>query len=81
VENNIARRVLARAAVRLGGVEALARRLGIGATLARHYITGSQPVPDVLFLLALDVIVEALPPAAPAVPPAARYQPDSRGDS
>lgn len=74
-----ARRVLARAAVQVGGIAELAKRLEMSPTLVRHYIEGSDPVPDLLFLAAIDVVLQELPsprnPAragdAPAQSPAA----------
>jgi hypothetical protein len=56
-----ARRVLAKAAVQSGGVARLGERLGIGARLLGEYITGVRPVPDSLFLAAIDVVLEDLP--------------------
>ena len=53
--------VLARAAAKLGGVESLAERLKISQRLLRYYITGAEPVPDVLFMGAVDVILEEAP--------------------
>jgi hypothetical protein len=62
-----ARRVLARAALQIGGMAELARRLEMSPTLLRHYIEGSEPVPDRLFLAAIDVVLEELPsPRKPA---------------
>ena len=62
-----ARRVLARAALQIGGMAELARRLEMSPTLLRHYIEGSEPVPARLFLAAIDVVLEELPsPRKPA---------------
>lgn len=62
-----ARRVLAKAAVQSGGVAQLAARLGIGAKLLGEYVTGVRPIPDSLFLAAIDVVLEELPdPRQPA---------------
>jgi len=58
----VGRRVLARAAAKLGGVESLAERLEISQRLLQYYITGREPVPDVLFMRAIDVILEEEPP-------------------
>ena len=57
----IGRRVLARAAAKLGGVDALAARLEISEQVLRHYITGREPVPDALLMRAIDVILEDVP--------------------
>jgi AcrR family transcriptional regulator len=62
-----ARRVLARAALQLGGMAELAARLEMSPTLLRHYIEGSEPIPDRLFLAAIDVVLQELPnPRKPA---------------
>ena len=62
-----ARRVLAKAAVQAGGIARLAERMGVGAKILREYITGVRPVPDALFLAAIDVVLEELPdPGRPA---------------
>jgi hypothetical protein len=54
------RKVLARAAA-IVGVEALAERLQITTRVLQHYLTGYELIPDVLFLRAVDVIIEQLP--------------------
>ena len=54
-----ARRVLAKAAVHAGGVARLAERIGVGAKVLGEYITGARPVPDALFLAAIDVVLSA----------------------
>jgi hypothetical protein len=56
-----ARKVLAKAAVQVGGVAQLAERLNIGARLLGEYLTGARTVPDALFLAAIDVVLEELP--------------------
>lgn len=58
-----ARRVLARAAVQAGSVAALAGRLKVAERLLAAYITGTRPVPEALFLAALDIMLEHLPEA------------------
>ena len=65
----VGRRVLARAAAKVGGVAELAARLDIGQRVLQYYIAGREPVPDALFLRAIDVILEdalGAPPAAAA---------------
>ena len=57
----VGRRVLARAAAKLGGVEALAEHLAIRQRLLQSYITGAEPVPDALFLRAIDIILDDVP--------------------
>jgi hypothetical protein len=56
-----ARKVLAKAAVQVGGVAQLAGRLNIGARLLGEYLTGARTIPDALFLAAIDVVLEELP--------------------
>lgn len=56
-----ARRVLARAAVLLGGVSALGDRLDLAQRQLTDYLTGAEPIPDELFLAAIDIVLEALP--------------------
>lgn len=54
--------MLARAAAKLGGVEALAERMQIGHRVLRHYIEGKEPVPDAVLLRALDVLLDESDP-------------------
>lgn len=62
-----ARRVLARAAVLLGGVDRLAGRLNLTQRELGELLTGGAPVSDALFLAAIDIVLEDLPaPRAPA---------------
>jgi hypothetical protein len=62
-----ARRVLARAAALLGGVDRLAGRLNLTQRQLGELLTGGTPVPDALFLAAIDIVLEDLPePRAPA---------------
>lgn len=56
-----ARRVLARAAVLLGGVSALGDRLDLAQRQLTDYLTGAEPIPDELFLAAIDIVLEELP--------------------
>lgn len=55
-----ARHLLARAAVRLGGVDALASQLEISQRVLTLYIDGHEAVPDSLLLRVIDVILEDL---------------------
>lgn len=55
---SVGRQLLSRAAAKLGGVEALSERLGIGHRILRHYIEGKEPVPDSVLLRAIDVLLE-----------------------
>jgi hypothetical protein len=76
-----ARRVLARAAVLLGGVCALGERLEVTQRQLGDYLTGALPIPDALFLAAIDIVLEELPdpsrPARAAERHLARGSPDS----
>ena len=56
-----ARRVLARAAVLLGGVTALGERLELAQPQLTDYLTGAEPIPDELLLAAIDIVLEELP--------------------
>jgi len=56
-----ARRVLARAAVLLGGVGALGERLELTQRQLTDCLTGAAPIPDELFLAAIDIVLEELP--------------------
>ena len=55
------RHLLARAAVRLGGVDALASQLEISERVLTLYIQGHGAVPDSLLLRVIDVILDTLP--------------------
>lgn len=72
------RKVLAHAAAQVG-VAVLAERLQISERLLHHYLTGHDLVPDELFLRAVDVIIEQLPPLEPHTSdrPAASPSPQS----
>ena len=56
-----ARRVLARAAVLLGGVIALGERLDLAQRQVTDYLTGAEPIPDEIFLAAIDIVLQELP--------------------
>jgi hypothetical protein len=71
-----ARRVLAKAAVQLGGVAQLAARLNVGARLLGEYLTGARTIPDALFLAAIDIVLEELP--EPRNTPRAGAPPDRK---
>jgi hypothetical protein len=58
---DVSRRVLERAAARLGGAAALAAKLGIGERVLSRYLEGRELVPDALFLRAVDIVLEQLP--------------------
>lgn len=75
-----ARLVLARAAALLGGVDKLAGRLEVTQRELGDFLTGGAPVPDALFLAAIDIVLEDVPDpraqarvvAAPASQPAVK---------
>ena len=75
----VARHVLARAAVKVGGVTKLASRLNIRPRALHGYVTGYLIVPDALFLRALDLLLDELPHAALASQQAAQSLPESKG--
>ena len=60
-ETPCARRILARAAARLGGEETLAQHLQITPTRLRRYLCGASPVPDLVLLRTVDIVLEELP--------------------
>ncbi len=61
----VARKVLARAAAKVGGVQALANRLKLAPRIVAHYIEGHDAIPDSVLLLAIDVILEDVPDLPP----------------
>jgi hypothetical protein len=50
------KRLIEEAAARLGGLDALAKQLGISERLLKLYLSGAQPLPDALFLRIVDLI-------------------------
>ena len=59
------RKLIAQAAVRLGGAKQLTERLGIPPRRLNRYMNGHEAIPDKLFLKVVDVIVEQQPVTAP----------------
>lgn len=53
-----ARVALARAAKKVGGVAALARRLNISERVLKLYLEGHHLIPDSLFLRAVDLLAD-----------------------
>ena len=52
----------------LGGVSALGERVDLGQRRLADYLTGAEPIPDELFLAAIDIVLEELPdPRSPAL--------------
>ena len=60
------RQILARAAAKLGGVGALASKLGVSPRVVEHYISGHELVPDGLLLQVIDVVLDGRPPQTDA---------------
>lgn len=58
--------MLARATALLGGVSALGERLELTQRQLTAYLTGAEPIPDELFLSAIDIVLEELPGRGPA---------------
>ena len=54
-----AKRFLAQAAARVGGMDALAGKLDIGPHVLEHYLNGQKPVPESLVLRIIDVVLDA----------------------
>jgi hypothetical protein len=52
------RRLLEQAATRLGGVEQLAKKLGVTQRAMKLYLNGAVSLPDGLFLRLVDVLSE-----------------------
>ena len=59
------RQILAKAAVKVGGIEVLASRLDITARALKLYLEGNEQIPDSLLLRAIDIIIEDLPQPPP----------------
>ena len=64
------RRLLEQAATRLGGVEQLAKKLGVTHRAIKLYIEGAVPLPDALFLRLVDLLSEQW--SSESQPPPAR---------
>ena len=64
--SDVSRQILARAAAKLGGVEALASRLAVSPRIVEHYISGHELVPDGLLLQVIDVVLDGRPPQSDA---------------
>ena len=54
-------RLLEQAAARLGGVETLAKKLGVTQRAMNLYLSGAAPVPDALFLRLVDLLSDQWP--------------------
>ena len=61
----VARKVLARAAAKAGGVQALADRLKLNPRVVAHFLDGHDAIPYSVLLLAIGVILEDAPNPPP----------------
>jgi len=52
-------RTLAQAAHAVGGVEILAQRLGVTATLVQGWLAGSSEAPAAIYVRSLDILIAA----------------------
>lgn len=57
---NASRQILARAAVLIGGAEALASRLDITVPILKRYLEGVEEIPSSVLLRAIDIILDDL---------------------
>jgi hypothetical protein len=59
------RQLLEQAATRLGGLEQLAKKLGVTQRAMKLYLSGAAPLPDALLLRLIDLLSEQgqAPPA------------------
>jgi hypothetical protein len=73
------RRVLL-AAVDRAGVDEVVLKLRIPRFMLRQYLTSDLPIPEPLFLLAVDVVLDGLP-ATSANQPASQSLPDAKHDT
>jgi hypothetical protein len=64
--------VLKKAAKTVGGVEALAMRVGVSAQVMRLYLKGRKPIPDDLVFKAVDIVLDG--PLASQSPPASKHR-------
>ena len=53
--------MLEQAATRLGGVENLAKKLGVSQRAVKLYLDGAAPLSDALFLRLVDLLSEQWP--------------------
>jgi hypothetical protein len=53
-------RTLHRACVKMGGIAALAQRLGVASASVLHWLDGMSPVPQHIFLKSVDIITSEL---------------------
>ena len=76
----VARKVLARAAAKVGGVQALADRLKLNPRVVAHFLEGHDAIPDSVLLLAIDVILEDVPNLPPLGQPDGQVFPPKQLD-
>jgi hypothetical protein len=65
-------RLLKKATETVGGVEALAMRVGVSAIVMRLYLESRRPIPKDLVFKAVDIVLDG-PPATQS-PPASRHR-------
>lgn len=56
-------RTLAQAAQAAGGVEALAKKLGVTSALLQGWLAGASEAPAAIYVRALDILISATKPA------------------
>jgi hypothetical protein len=71
------RRLLEQAATRLGGVENLAKKLGVSQRAMKLHLSGAAPLSDALFLRLVDVLAEQW--RSERQPPPGRHPNPKRG--
>jgi hypothetical protein len=57
VPGEAGRRLLERAAEKVGGLDALAERIGLNARALKLCIDGREPIPEALYLRAVDIVL------------------------
>lgn len=67
--------VLAKAATKVGGMKQLAFALGLRPSVLAHYLEGTQPVPEELYLRAVDIVL-----GEPDEPPQPPRKPSQSGE-
>ena len=56
--------LLKKAVKTVGGIEALATRVGVSAQVMRLYLDGRRPIPNDLVLKAVDIVLDGPSPPA-----------------
>ena len=68
IPHHAAKVVLDKAASLVGGRRNLARHLGVAQAELANYIDGATPVPEDIYLTAVDIVLGPLEPLQPDVP-------------